>query len=178
MNSNNTTTSLELAPERAPYLPTQATVDASTPDQRAILFAEALVAAERLGATVNPGGVRAACGVLSDLHFKHAPRLLAEAPKYAAQVKAGWSRLPKTAANWRAYWKKQAKKAPAAVEPEVAVEIEKTSSIEDGLEKVSEPEPAETEGLEPTTMALVVPGGERRIGNRPSPAREGAGAAG
>ena len=87
--------------ERPPCLPSQEEVAAASPDARAILYAETLVRAEALGETVDPGRVRAACGVDDTLpQVKHAPRLLKEAPEFATQVKAGHAKLPKRGADW------------------------------------------------------------------------------
>ena len=145
--------------ERPPCLPSQEEVAAASPDARAILYAETLVRAEALGETVDPGRVRAACGVDDTLpQVKHAPRLLKEAPEFATQVKAGHAKLPKRGADWYYFWKRREKEAAAAATAEPSdTETKPTSPIEDVLEKVSEPEPTETEGSEPST-ALVVPG--------------------
>jgi hypothetical protein len=133
--------------ERPPYLPPQEEVAAASPDARAILYAEALARAEARGEPADPGRIRAAVGV-PDHHIKHAPRLLKEAPEFAAQVKAGRAQLPKRGADWYYFWKRlEAKKAPAAapsVEAEPAAETEQqTSPIGDVSEKVFEPEPAD-----------------------------------
>ena len=188
MSTNNNDNNLEPPAARPSYLPSQDEVAAAKPDQRAILYAEALVAAKRLGETVDPGWVRGACGVLSDLDAKYAPRLLAEVPAYAAEVKAGRAEKLPTAGNaWHFLLKREAKKAAAVApsaetepaEPMAPIEdskatpnstnSEKTSPIgevsanSEGevaiLEKVSEPEPAEADRPRFEELKRIVHGG-------------------
>ena len=92
-------------------LPPEAEIRAAPPDVRAILFGETLERIAAAGETVDPGWLRAAVGVASDLHVKHVPRLLKEAPEYAAQVKAGRAKLPTAGNAWHFFWQCEAKKA-------------------------------------------------------------------
>jgi len=113
---------------------------------------------------VDPGWLRSAvvgaAATAADLHIKHTPRLLKEAPEIADEVKAGRAKLPKRGADWYHFWKKRMKEAAAAATEPSATETESTSPIEDVLEKVSEPKPTETEGSEPSTALVVAGAGE------------------
>src|SRR5262249_23623246 len=134
ITTNDTTLELGEPPEEnKPHwaLPPASEIRAATPDVRAILYAETLARVAAAGEKIpGRGWPRAAVGVLSDLYAKHAPRLLAEAPDFAAKVKEGRAELPQSRAGCAAFCGGRTKK---------------TSPIGDVLdvpfEKVSEPKP-------------------------------------
>jgi hypothetical protein len=136
---------------RDPYLPPKEEVATATPDQRAILYAEALARAKASGAIINFFGIQAACGLLSELNARHAPRLLKEDPDFAAEVKTGRKKLPKNAAAWRAFWKERAKEvkspigdsAPIAADDDLLKDLGGDGDPE--TEKVSDSETPDSE---------------------------------
>jgi hypothetical protein len=113
-------------------LPPESVLATASLDQRAILYAETLERIAAAGETVDPGWLRAAVGVVSDLHVKHVPRLLREAPEFAAEVKAGRAQLPQAGNGWYFFWKRREKEASANA-PSTPADTEKMSSIGDKL---------------------------------------------
>jgi hypothetical protein len=163
-NDNNNTTNLELgnAPEEKPgawALPPKAEILAANPEVRAILYAETLERIAAAGEEVDAAWVQGAIGGDEpargpwDLHIKHTPRLLKEAPEFAAEVKAGRKKLPTKGNAWHFFWQKKATEAAKASTanptPNSDANSGKTSPIgEEKLELATfepEPEPAEKE---------------------------------
>jgi hypothetical protein len=106
--------------DKQSFLPAQDEIMAATEDGKLILYAETLQRMEQAGLTdIDPGWLRAACGVTDKHKAKRTFNLLKEDPEFIALVKAGKRKLPADAAEQREVLKARKPLPAIPVEAEV-----------------------------------------------------------